>query len=221
MNILAIGAHPDDIEYGCGGTLLKYAKEKHNVYFLVLTMGEEGGDAKIRKEEQEKVGRLLGVKGIFWGGFKDTEIPANKETVSVIEEVIKKTGPDEVYVNYFNDTHQDHRVLSNCVISATRYITKVLFYEDYTVSNFEPNIFVDIEDVLEEKIELMKAHGSQVTKEYPTGLDMIDSVRAIANFRGFQGKVKYAEGFKALRYLVDIKKDKINADPPLKAISGQ
>ncbi len=206
MNILAIGAHPDDIEYGCGGTLVKYVKEKHNVYFLVLTMGEEGGDAKVRKEEQEKVGRLLGVKEIFWGGFQDTKIPVTKETISVIEKVIEKIRPEEVYVNYFDDTHQDHRFLSNCVIAATRYITKVLFYEDYTVCNFEPNIFVDIGDVLEEKIELLKTHNSQVSKEYPTGLDMIGSVRAIANFRGFQGKVKYAEGFKALRYLVDIKK---------------
>jgi LmbE family N-acetylglucosaminyl deacetylase len=208
MNILAIGAHPDDIEYGCGGTLFKYSKQKHDIHLLVLTAGEMGGDIKTRKKEQEKVSRMLGVKKIFWGNFKDTEIPQNKETISVIEEVIKKVKADEIYVNYFDDTHQDHRVLASCAITATRYIKKVLFYEDYTTRNFDPDIFVDIGDVLEEKVKLLKAHRSQVIKEYPTGLDMLDSVRAIANFRGFQGKVKYAEGFKSLRYMIEMKKGK-------------
>ena len=70
---------------------------------------------------------------------------------------------------------------------------------------FEPDIFVDIGDVLEEKQKLIQIYSSQVVKTYPTKLDMIESVRATANFRGFQGKVKYAEGFKAFRFLRDIK----------------
>ena len=78
--------------------------------------------------------------------------------------------------------------MARCVISATRYITRVLFYEDYTSGNFEPDVFVDIGDVLEKKIALLQAHRSQVTKSYPTNLDIIESVKAIANFRGFQGK---------------------------------
>lgn len=204
MNILAIGAHPDDIEYGCGGTLLKYAKNGHNIYLLVLTEGEVGGEAAVRVREQQQAAELLQTKKLFWGGFKDTEIPVNKKTITIIEEVIKEVNPDEIYVNYFDDTHQDHATLANCVISATRYIRRVLFYEDYTACNFEPNIFVDIEDVLEEKVKLLQAHYSQVAKPYPTNLDIIESVRAIANFRGFQGKVKYAEGFKALRFLKNI-----------------
>jgi LmbE family N-acetylglucosaminyl deacetylase len=204
MNILAIGAHPDDIEYGCGGTLLKYAKKEHNVYLFVLTEGEEGGEGKVRRKEQEHATKILKAKKLFWGNFKDTRIPIDKNTISTIEKVIEKVKPDEVYINYFNDTHQDHRILANCVITATRYIRRVLFYEDYTTYNFEPDVFVDIEDVLEDKIKLLKAHNSQITKTYPTGLDIIEGARAIAHFRGFQGKVKYAEGFKALRFLKDI-----------------
>jgi LmbE family N-acetylglucosaminyl deacetylase len=77
----------------------------------------------------------------------------------------------------------------------------VLFYEDYTSLDFNPEIFVDIAAVLADKIEAVKQHRSQVDRTHPGGLDMLESVRAVANFRGFQGKVQYAEGFKPLRYL--------------------
>lgn len=204
MNILGIAAHPDDIEYGCSGTFLKHARKGDDLYLMVLTDGSAGGEAAVRRSEQEKTAELLGVKELFWGGFPDTEIPVNSKTISLIDGVIGQTSPDEVYINYFDDTHQDHRVLAKCVISATRYIKKVLFYEGYTTCNFEPDVFVDIEDVLEDKIRLLELHHSQITKYKPAGMDIMESARAVANFRGFQGKVKYAEGFKALRFLMDI-----------------
>ncbi len=204
MNILALGAHPDDIEYGCGGTFLKLANKGMDIYFMVLTKGEFGGDAKIREKEQEAAMKLLGVKKIFWGGCVDTELPNERIIITKIDEVIEKIKPDEVYVNYIEDIHQDHRTLAECTLAATRYVKRVFFYEDYTSINFEPDIFVDIEDVLEEKQKLIQVYSSQVGKSYPTKLDMVESVKAIANFRGFQGKVKYAEGFKAFRFLRDV-----------------
>jgi LmbE family N-acetylglucosaminyl deacetylase len=203
LNLLALGAHPDDIEYGCGGTFLKFAKHGENIFYLVLTKGEFGGNPKIRQREQEKAMRLLGVKKIFWGGYKDTELPNERIIITFIDEVIKVVKPEEVYVNYIDDIHQDHRTLAECALAASRYIKKVLFYEDYTSNNFVPDIFVDIEDVLEEKKKLIQVYSSQVTKAYPSKLDMVESVKAIANFRGFQGKVKYAEGFRAFRFLRD------------------
>lgn len=201
MNILALGAHPDDIEYGCGGTFLRLAREGENIYFMVLTKGEFGGEPGLRETEQEKASQIIGVKKIFWGGYIDTELPNERIIISHIDKVIKEVNPSEVYVNYIEDIHQDHRLLARCTLAATRYIKRVLFYEDYTSCNFDPNIFVDIEDVLEEKQKLIQAHSSQVKKSYPTKLDMIETIKATANFRGFQGKVKYAEGFKAFRYL--------------------
>ncbi len=204
MNILALGAHPDDIEYGCGGTFLKFANKGMNVYFMVLTKGEFGGDAEIREKEQEAAMKLLGVKKVFWGGCVDTELPNERIIITKIDEVIEEVKPDEVYVNYIEDIHQDHRTLAECTLAATRYVKRVFFYEDYTSINFEPDIFVDIEDVLEEKQKLIQVYTSQVGKAYPTKLDMVESVKAIANFRGFQGKVKYAEGFKAFRFLRDV-----------------
>ncbi len=204
MNILALGAHPDDIEYGCGGTFLKFAKKGVNIYFMVLTKGEFGGDPGVRQKEQEEAMKLLGVKRIYWGDCVDTELPNERIIITKIDEVIEEVRPDEVYVNYLEDIHQDHRALAECALAATRYVKRVFFYEDYTSINFEPDIFVDIEDVLEEKQKLIQVYASQVAKSYPTRLDMVESIRAIANFRGFQGKVKYAEGFKSFRFLRDV-----------------
>ncbi|MFW6131026.1 MAG: PIG-L deacetylase family protein [Candidatus Aminicenantaceae bacterium] len=204
MNVLALGAHPDDIEYGCGGTFLKMVRKGVNIFYMILTKGEYGGDENIREREQEEASRMLGVKQIFWGGYTDTELPNNRQIISSIDKVIEKTKPDEVYVNYIEDIHQDHRTLASCTFAATRYIKKVFFYEDYTSINFDPDIFVDIEDVLEEKQKLIKIFASQVSKSYPTNLDMVESIKATANFRGFQGKVKYAEAFKSFRFLRDI-----------------
>ena len=204
MKILALGAHPDDIEYGCGGTFLKFARNGMDIYFMVLTKGEFGGDPVTREKEQEEAMKLLGAKKIFWGGYVDTELPNERIIITKIDEVIEEVKPDEVYVNYIEDIHQDHRMLAECALAATRYVKRVLFYEDYTSMNFEPDIFVDIEDVLEEKQKIIKVYSSQVDKAYPTKLDMLESVKAIANFRGFQGKVKYAEGFRAFRFLRDV-----------------
>lgn len=204
MNILALGAHPDDIEYGCGGTLLKLAKNGADIYFMVLTKGEFGGDPDIRQKEQEEAMKLMSVKEVYWGGCIDTELPNERIIITKIDKVIEEVNPDEVYVNYYQDIHQDHRTLAECALAATRYVRKVLFYEDYTSVNFEPDIFVDIGEVLEEKQKLMQVFTSQVQKAYPTKLDMVESVKATANFRGFQGKVKYAEGFKAFRFLRDV-----------------
>ena len=184
--------------------LLKYAMRNHNIFLLIMTDGREAGDADIRKKEQEKAGKFLGVQKIFWGGYKDTELMLRKEMISVVENVIQEVNPDEIYVNHYDDTHQDHRVLSECIVSAARYNKKVLFYEDFTSRNYQPDIFVDIEEVLNKKIKLLKHHVSQVKKGYPTNWDLVESVKAMANFRGFQGKVKYAEGFKAYRYLKEI-----------------
>ena len=204
MRILALGAHPDDIEYGCGGTFLKFARKGMDVYFMVLTKGEFGGDPETREKEQEEAMKLLGVKKIFWGGYIDTELPSERIIITKIDEVIEEIKPDEVYVNYIEDIHQDHRMLAECTLAATRYVKRVFFYEDYTSINFEPDIFVDIESVLKEKQKLIEVYSSQVDKAYPTKLDMVESVKAIANFRGFQGKVKYAEVFKAFRFLRDV-----------------
>ena len=204
MKILAIGAHPDDIEYGCGGTLLEMKKEHDaEIHFFVATYGECGGNPEIRIKEQEAAADFLGVKELHWGGFKDTQLDFNGELIGAIEKVIKDVAPDVVFVNYPDDTHQDHRNLAEATMVAARYVRKVLYYEDFTAKNYDPQFFRDIGDILDDKVKLLKFHKSQVERSYPTGLDILESIKAVANFRGFQAKVKYAEGFGALRYLLD------------------
>jgi len=201
MNILAIGAHPDDIEFGCGGTLLKYSRQGHNVYLLTLTAGDYGGDPKIRKDEQENAAGFLGAKKVFWGDFKDTEVSNSRELIQKIDEVINEVNPDIVFLNYLDDIHQDHRSAAQAGMSSTRYVKEVLFYEVPTTRNFEPDVFVDIKDVLKDKVKLLDLHASQVGRTRIEGLTILESVKSCAYFRGYQGRVKFAEGFRALRIL--------------------
>jgi len=118
--------------------------------------------------------------------------------------VVQKVKPDLVFLNYYDDVHQDHRAASEAAISASRYTKEVLFYEVPTTQHFEPDIFTDIEDILSKKLELLKIHGSQVDKTRVENLTILESAQSCANFRGFQGRVKFAEGFKALRLLRQI-----------------
>ena len=108
MNILAIGAHPDDIEYGCGGALVKYTQRGHRLSLLILTEGGLGGDRAIRAAEQKASNDILGVDKIYWGGYQDTHIQVDKEAISKIESVLADVSPDFIFCHYPDDTHQDH-----------------------------------------------------------------------------------------------------------------
>lgn len=206
MKILAVGAHPDDIEFGCGGTLLKYIKAGHEVYLQVLTDGSFGADPVVRMAEQKKSAEAMGAKGVFWGGFRDTEVVDNHELIMKIEEAVAKVKPDLVFLNHPDDVHQDHRALANAGISATRYIKEVLFYEVPTTVDFEPRVFVDINDTLQKKLDLLRIHASQVDRTKVANLTILESAQACATFRGYQGRVKFAEGFKAMRLVREITK---------------
>ena len=207
MNILAIGSHPDDIEYGCGGALLKYADQGHRVYLFVATGGQAGGNEDIRHQEQIHAAEKLGSAELFWGGYVDTQIPLNQELIPRLEEVIRSVSPQFIFVHYPEDTHQDHRTLTSCTVSATRYIPNVLFYEGPTTQHFLPSVYVDVEQTMERKIKLLQAHRSQISKLYNKeveDLTIVESARSCGNFRGVQGRVRYAEAFVPLRLFINI-----------------
>lgn len=204
MNVLALGAHPDDLEFGCAGTLVKYRQQGHNVFLMVLTHGEHGGEKAIRREEQFTAGKIIRAKKIFWGGYEDTKIPVNGELIRYIEGCLREIKPNFIFVNYHQDTHQDHRHLTLATLSATRYIRNVLFYEVPTTQNFTPNVFVDIEGVLKNKIRALKAHQSQDMKTNIPNLSISEVMVSTANYRGVQGRVKYAEGFVSERLFINI-----------------
>jgi LmbE family N-acetylglucosaminyl deacetylase len=204
MNLLAIGAHPDDVEFGCGGSLIKYVEHGHHVYLLVLTEGGKGGDRKRRRREQVTAAAAMGVKKIFWGGYEDTRIAVERPLIQRIEQVIAEVNPLFILVHYGDDTHQDHRHLSTCTVTATRYSRNVLFYEGPTTQNFTPTVFVSVDSVLERKLEVLQAHTSQMLKTNIEGRSIVDIARASAHFRGIQGRVRNAEGFMPLRLFINI-----------------
>ncbi|MGH7167028.1 MAG: PIG-L deacetylase family protein, partial [Nitrospiraceae bacterium] len=112
--------------------------------------------------------------------------------------------PHFIFVHFHDDTHQDHRHLAVSTVTATRYTKNVMFYEGPTTQNFSPTVFVDIDAVLEDKVEALRAHQSQVKKTNIEGLTIVDIIRSSAHFRGIQGRVKNAEGFIPLRLFINI-----------------
>lgn len=204
MNILAIGAHPDDLEYGCGGTLIKYAQRGHGIFLYIATRGELGGDPVLRQKEQERAAGIIGVKNVIWGDYRDTEIPHNRSPILDIEKAMERVRPDFIFTHFWDDTHQDHRTLSRCTLSATRYVKNFLFYETPTTQNFSPNVYVDIGEVVEAKKNLLAAHGSQIARTNIEGLNIVECAESASMFRGIQGRVRCAEAFASLRLFINI-----------------
>jgi LmbE family N-acetylglucosaminyl deacetylase len=202
MKILGIGAHPDDLEFGCGGTFLKMAAAGHKIHMLVITGGSVGGDPRLRLAEQERSAAMLKAK-LYWGGFEDTGVALTRELIRAVELRIDAIKPDMVFVNHGSDTHQDHRSVSRAVETAARYIKNLLFYEVPTTMAFNPCIFVDVGMVITKKVGLLKCHSSQVYKTRVKNLSIVESAKAAAMFRGYQDRVKYAEGFEARRLMLD------------------
>lgn len=210
MNILAIGAHPDDIEFGCGGTLIKYAAKEAGIELLVLTDGARGGRAGVRRTEQRRAAAILGARRVHWGGFRDTMLPSVRRLIDCMERTISTLQPDFIFVNFPEDTHQDHRQVARAAVSATRYSRNVLFYEGPTTVNFTPTVFIDVAEELDRKIEALRTHRSQVNRTRIEATAICEIAQASAHFRGVQARVRHAEGFAPLRLFINI-----GATPPV------
>jgi LmbE family N-acetylglucosaminyl deacetylase len=204
VNILAIGAHPDDVEFGCGGTLMKYAGKGARIELLVMTDGSRGGDARIRRREQLAAARVLGAGRVHWGGYRDTLLPTVRHLIDRIERALAAVRPDFIFVNYPEDTHQDHRQVARAAVSATRHARNVLFYEGPTTVEFTPTVFIDIADEIRGKIRALQTHRSQVMKTRIEGTAICEIAEASAHFRGVQGRVRWAEGFAPLRLFINV-----------------
>lgn len=205
INILAIGAHPDDIEIGCAGTIMKYKEGGAKIFVMVMSDGSFGGHAGTRRREQELSAKIMKVDKIFWGGFKDTKLGYDiQDLINRVEIVLEQVKPSFIFANHPKDTHQDHRSLAAAVTSATRTTRNVLFYEVPTSIDFSPTVFVDISAFMDRKLEALNAHASQIDKTNITGLSISTIAKAAAHFRGTQGRVEYAEGFNPLRLFISI-----------------
>lgn len=199
MTVLAIGAHPDDIEIGCGGFIMKAKESGAKAYGLTFTKGEKGtGRNGKRAEELVRAFRFLELDGFWIMDFKDTEL---KESVlkikDIIEEKIRETGAALVLAHTDIDIHSDHRAIAEATREAGRNIS-ILSYEDVsTPREFIPNYYADITDYMEDKIKLISFHKTQMDKTY---MDP-EAIRGRAAHRGIQSNVPYAEAFRAYRLL--------------------
>jgi len=200
MNVLAIGAHPDDIEIGAGGTMARHVANGDNVHFLVMTYGERSSPKiSVRKREAKKSKNIVGASSLNFANIPDCEVTDGVDTILKIEEIIKKIQPQRVYTHCTKDSHQDHRYTAYATISAARRVPEVLSYESpLTYPTFNPQIFVDITSHIETKKKAIMSYKSQVGKRYTS----TDAIEGLAKFRGFQAGVLYAEAFEVITFVL-------------------
>jgi LmbE family N-acetylglucosaminyl deacetylase len=197
-SVLAIGAHPDDIELGCGGALLQHVIAGDRVTMLVMTDGEIGpGRVSERVSEQEHSCEILGASNLIWGNIPDCRVSLHElEVVHTIEDAIGKCRADIVYTHSLADSHQDHRAVAAATTGAARKCGTILSYDAPSSLNFRPSVFVDIASVMDKKIEALLCHASQVAAS-----EMVDDhrVRAQATYRGHEARLLAAEAFEPIR----------------------
>jgi len=197
--ILAVGAHPDDIEIGCGGTIKKHINHGDSVYYIIASNGEMGGDKEIRMEEANKAAELMGVEEIYFLGLQDTFISHDGKTIHLIDQVMEKKQPSIVYVHSLKDYHQDHMNIARSTLSASRKMRNSIFcYEaPSTTLEFLPTAFNDISETFDLKMKCISKFVSQEKKNY---LER-EAIVNLSRFRGRVINVEYAEAFEVLRLI--------------------
>ena len=195
--ILVVGAHPDDIEIACGATIAQFHDAGHNIWGVVMTRGEQGGNAAVRPNEARSGAEFLGLDQVKVLDFPDTRLhECSVEMIGAIESVIRELKPDMILTHSLHDLHQDHRTVHEATLRAARNSSTVLCYESPSVTQeFQPTFFVDIGNYIDVKVESIKEHWDQHAKPYVRQ----ERVRGTAVFRGGQAKCRYAEGFEVVR----------------------
>lgn len=209
--VLAIGAHPDDIEIGCGGTLLAHRRRGHRISMLTLSTGAVGGDHSARVQESIAAARMIGGQLLF-GDLADTRIEVGIETIRLIESVTRVVDPTIVYVHSAHDNHQDHRAVHDATLSATRTVPQVYAYQSPSATEeFRPTKLVAIDDVIIAKVELLKLFDSQRERSYLDPELVVAAARYWA--RHVSPRARYAEPFEVIRELDTSDRVHGNASP--------
>jgi LmbE family N-acetylglucosaminyl deacetylase len=217
-NILVVSPHMDDETIGAGGTLLRFAKEGRKIYWLNIanTKAEYGYDeavARERKRQREAVAAAYGMAGVF-----DLELsPArldeyrDNEVIPRVADVVSAVKPAVLILPFPGDVHSDHGRVFSWLKPFTKSfrndsVRTVLTMEivsetDFAIGGdaFEPNYFVDITDVIEEKIRIAKLYEGEIPdRDFPRSAEMI---RTLAQLRGSVAGTGYAEAFRLLRHI--------------------
>ena len=208
MNVLAIGAHFDDLELGCGGTLARRARNGDRVYAYVATVSGFANQYNVTvrsnetaRREAEQAMKILGVTELLCGAFKTLEIEfvdaLNVEVLRIVEE--KKI--DLVLSHWPGDIHHDHQAVAKAAIHACRHVPRQLLYRSnwyHSTSDFRGNFYVDITDTWELKQRAIEAHASELER---TGRKWLGFFQKEAENAGQRIGVRYAEVFQVLKWL--------------------
>lgn len=185
LNIIAIGAHPDDIEIYMAGTMIKYKNMGSTLNFIIATNGSKGGkDATqeltlARKKEAINSAAILNLEPYFLD-YEDGELFCDWNLVKKIIELIHKIRPDIIFTHNPNDYHSEHRNLSKAVFDAASFKVPVIYADSITGTSFVPDFYIDVTEEYENKEVMIKLHKSQIYT------DVLEKVRLLNSFRGLQ-----------------------------------
>jgi LmbE family N-acetylglucosaminyl deacetylase len=196
LRVLAVGAHPDDVEFGCGGALLRHVARGDSVTLVILSDGERGGKPEVRIREQSAAADFLGASLVMLH-LPDGELGPAVRIVELLEPVIATLKPDIVYTHDVVDSHQDHIAAHHAVRAAARNVTSLLLFESPRSLLSTSSIFIDVSPVLDKKIALLANHASQGARSH-----LIDgqAVRARAMTHGLRCGLHFAEAFEPVRF---------------------
>lgn len=194
--VLAVGAHPDDVEIGCGATLLRHRDDGHPVTVLTLSRGAVGGPRDARR--QEAIASAIAMSAeLLMGDHTDTRMGDSTNLIEQIEGVIAVVRPSTVYVHSLADNHQDHRAVHNATVVAARRVEQVFCYQSPSSRNeFAPTKFVPVEETIEEKVGVLKHYRTQATRHY------LDPELVVATARYWARQLphaRYAEPYEVIR----------------------
>ena len=215
MSVLFIGAHPDDITLGCGGTICKFIEDEEEVYCYYLTNGVykdlDGTLVRDFEEILDTTEKSLGIFGIKKENISFTDVPAtrlqvNNEQISELQKFIIENDIKIIFSHPDPDTyHQDHRAAHNITMaSARRYVNNIFLFEiifNYAAGLMIPNCYSDITKYIEKKNKALRMHKTEYYKYDEE--EWIDSVNSLAKYRGRQIGTKYAEAFYVMKYVLE------------------
>lgn len=213
--ILIVSSHPDDEAICSGGLIMLAKKQGAEVFVLYMSTGDsrQFTNGQTYESQRIKEAEEAGDYGVF--DYKITfqhtatklDLFPQKELIEEIEDTTKKFKPDIVVIPYQNSYSQDHRAVAQACISAFRPIPQSLHPQPKMILEIEeicrwpiasnPNFYVDISDVFEEKLKLYACHKTQIVEE--PHYRSFDNLRRLAGFRGTEIGVKYAEAYTLLR----------------------
>jgi LmbE family N-acetylglucosaminyl deacetylase len=219
QSVIAIAAHPDDIEILCAGAMALYARAGAEVWLCTLTAGEGGVNdrapdeiARIRRAESESSAALIGARYACLGLPDGGVLNGDPDMRSRVVDIIRQARPDVVFTHDPDDYHPDHRatsamVLDACftaVISNTRTgypatgsLPAVFYMDTLAGTGFQPEQYVDITAVWTTKRDMLACHVSQLEwMQRQESLDFLEFTETMGQFRGIQCGVRYAEGYR-------------------------